>query len=159
MWSLGVGSRDYPYFTNFPKNAGSRFNLPTYAFTGGGMSQPHNPLGDGPVYYSDHKDNWPSKEQEYSASYLPSNCDVSCEEDLVRIFTWSYNFSLQRIIYIYNFIVSVGEQKRVCRPVTQNWASYGKSKHRFGISAFQLTGVIHFHVSVREKNSEFYFPS
>ena len=48
-WSLGVGSRDYPYFTNSPKNAGLRFHLPTYAFSGGGLTPPHPPC-DGPVY-------------------------------------------------------------------------------------------------------------
>lgn len=35
VWSLSVGSRDYPYFNNFSKNSGLVFHLPTDAFSAG----------------------------------------------------------------------------------------------------------------------------
>ena len=52
-------------------------------------------------------------------------------------------------IYIYYFIMSVCEQRSVCRPVTQKLSVVWR-KHRFGISGFPLTVKIHFHVNFCE---------
>ena len=47
-----IGRGDYPHFTNFLKNAGLRFHLPTDAFSGGSVTPlPQNPPRDGHGYH------------------------------------------------------------------------------------------------------------